>query len=140
MLRALLLLLLAANLAYWAWWRGWLPAEMLPLPRGEAGQREPHRLAAQRNPESIEILSAPQAERLAAQRCLQAGPFDEAAWPAVEASAAQFGLSASQWQRVPAETPASGALLRLPDADAATEAQLQAEGERVFGAPFRACP
>ena len=134
----LLLLVLVANLAYWAWWHGWLPAALLPLPRGEAGQREPARLAAQLNPQSIELLSAPQAERLTSLRCLQAGPFDDGAWPQVEAAAARMGLAPGQWQRLAA--PAAAGLLRVPEADALTQAKLLAGGEAEFGVPFRPCP
>ena len=41
MLRALLVLLLLANAAWWAWTHGWLPAGALPLPLDTPGQREP---------------------------------------------------------------------------------------------------
>jgi hypothetical protein len=136
MLRALLLLLVAANLGYAAWWRGWLPADLLPLRRGDAGQREPGRVAAQRNPESIEVLAGPQAERLANARCLQAGPFSDEAWPGAEATAAGLGLAPDQWQRLPAATPASGAWLRVPQADPALQARLLAGTD----AAFRPCP
>lgn len=137
-----MLLLLVANLAYWAWWNGWLPAALLPLPRGEAGQREPARLAAQVDPHSIELLSAPQDERLSSLRCLQAGPFDDSAWPAVEAAVARVGLGPGQWQRLaaPAGASAADSVLRVPEADALTQARLLAGGEAEFGLPFRSCP
>ena len=50
MLRALVLVLLLANAAWWAWSQGWLPPSALPFPT-EAGQREPQRVAAQQRPE-----------------------------------------------------------------------------------------
>lgn len=140
MLRGLLLLLLGANLVYWAWWQGWLPGDLLPLPRGGAGQREPGRLASQVLPELIEVVDARQAERLSTLRCLQAGPFDDIVWPAVEAAAARAGLGAGTYQRLPADAPATGSVLRVPEADEALQARLQSANEAAFGGPFRPCP
>lgn len=53
MLRALVLALLAANLAWFAWAQGWLEG-WLPAP-GDADQREPHRLGLQEQPQSITV-------------------------------------------------------------------------------------
>lgn len=139
MLRALLLVLVAANLVYAAWWRGWLPAELLPLARGDAGQREPGRLAAQVHPEYIELLAGPPADRLASSRCLQAGPFTDEAWPDAEAAVSRMGLASGQWLRVPADPPGSGSLLRVPEADATSQERLQA-GEPELGRAFSPCP
>ncbi|HMQ73825.1 MAG TPA: hypothetical protein PKD25_14995, partial [Rubrivivax sp.] len=53
MLRALVLALLAANLAWFAWAQGWLEG-WLPAP-GDADQREPHRLGLQEQPLAIMV-------------------------------------------------------------------------------------
>lgn len=53
MLRALVLALLAANLAWFAWAQGWLEG-WLPAP-GDADQREPHRLQAQVRPQVVTV-------------------------------------------------------------------------------------
>jgi hypothetical protein len=101
MLKRLVLLLLLANLAFFAWTQGWLDSVVGVRPTGD---REPERLARQVRPESITILSpaavraaaaaasAASAAAAAAQAaatgpaCLEAGPF--AAGAAVSAIAA----------------------------------------------------
>ncbi|MBK0391300.1 SPOR domain-containing protein [Ramlibacter algicola] len=79
MLRVLVLLLLLANGAWFAWARGDLQAFGL----APAAQSEPHRLQQQIRPEAIRVLSADEARRIetAARgpECLQAGPLDDAA-------------------------------------------------------------
>lgn len=56
MLRALVLALLAANLAYAAWSQGWLEGYgLLPSP---TPTREPHRLALQVQPQRMQLLNA----------------------------------------------------------------------------------
>ncbi|MDE1948617.1 MAG: hypothetical protein KGI35_08395, partial [Burkholderiales bacterium] len=54
MLRALVVLLLLANLLFFLWTRGTL-APALPPPH--QGEREPERLAAQLHPEAIRVLT-----------------------------------------------------------------------------------
>lgn len=87
MLRWFVLVLLLANLAFWAWSEGWFVA---PLGMGPAVQREPTRLAQQVQPDSIRVLP-PEAVKAAlagvasaptpapALKCLEAGPFAPAA-------------------------------------------------------------
>lgn len=87
MMRALIGLLLLANVAYWAWTQGWLGEGA-----AAGSQREPERLARQVRPESIRILAPTLAAGKAAGKtpgtppraaaaldaagaCLQAGPF-----------------------------------------------------------------
>jgi len=53
------LLLLAANLAFFAWTRGWLGPVLLPPMSSE---REPERLSQQVRPEAITVLSPAAAE------------------------------------------------------------------------------
>lgn len=79
MLRLLVLLLLLANGAYFAWTHGHLQA----LGLGPAQQSEPHRLAQQVQPEAVRVLSADEVRKIEAAahppECLQAGPFDDTA-------------------------------------------------------------
>jgi hypothetical protein len=95
MLRLLVLVLLLANGAYYAWSQGLLAV----LDFAPATQTEPQRLIQQIKPESLRLLNADEAKppdvAAAAARpveCLLAGPFDDAqvaplrtglmAWPA----------------------------------------------------------
>lgn len=88
MLRALVLALLAANLAWFAWAQGWL-AGWLPAP-GDADQREPDRLGLQEQPQSITVTplrgaAAPGAAPSAAQTAsAQAEPGPAAGAAATE--------------------------------------------------------
>lgn len=90
MLRHLALLLLLANLAFFAWTQGWLD-DVVGV--RAIGDREPERLARQVRPESITILT-PAAVRAATEAasaasagqpaagtlaCLEAGPFQTGA-------------------------------------------------------------
>lgn len=56
MLRALVVVLMLANLAFFAWMQGWLTAVVGVDP---AGDREPQRLNAQVQPNTIRVLGAP---------------------------------------------------------------------------------
>jgi len=122
MLRALVVLLLVANMLFFAWARGWL-APVLP-PR--ADQREPARVAAQLRPELITVLSAGAASAAVAAAssaasaaagaasgaasepaheaegppiCLEAGPFTEAALKDAETVLTGHGVPDGQVQR-----------------------------------------
>jgi hypothetical protein len=82
MLRLIVLLLLLANGAFFAWSQGLL----LPLGIGPAQQSEPQRLAQQVRPEAMRIATAEEARRIEASapatrapECLVAGPFEDAA-------------------------------------------------------------
>lgn len=82
MLRLLVLILILANGAYFAWSEGLLRAYGF----APAQQREPQRLAQQIKPEALRVLSAGELKQIEIQiqadltpkECLQAGPFDEA--------------------------------------------------------------
>mgnify|MGYP000149042337 CR=1 FL=1 len=113
MLRLLVLLLAVANLAYFAWWQGWLAPYGLAPVRVE----EPERLAQQIRPDALKILgpadnkaldAAPEPEPpatlppstpvAAAPRdgqCLRAGPYTEAQASALRTALAS--LPASAW-------------------------------------------
>lgn len=81
MLRLIVLLLLLANGAYFAWARGYL----LPWGVGPAQQSEPQRVTQQLRPESLRVLKADEAKRAEAAaastprpaECLQAGLLEE---------------------------------------------------------------
>jgi hypothetical protein len=120
MLRALLLLLLAANLLFFAWTRGLLEPAWPPPGHGE---REPERLAAQVRPESVVVVKpgASSAEAAPAPRpvCLEAGPLGDAELgPAVEALKGA-GLPEGSWQQEALEGVGTWAVYFGPFADAA---------------------
>jgi hypothetical protein len=102
MLRALVALLLVANLAFFGWSQGWLDGVVGVKAHGD---REPERLARQVNPDRIVILSAANAVLPATQMaCLEAGPFTPA--EAAAAEAALQGLApAGSWTNVRTEKP-----------------------------------
>lgn len=82
MLRLVVLLLLLANGAYYAWAAGMLRAWGF----GPLEQHEPHRVAQQLRPEAVRVLPAEESRRLEAAEavarapeCLQAGPFEDLA-------------------------------------------------------------
>jgi len=86
MLRLLIVLLLLANGAFFAWSQGYL----IPWGTGPAQQSEPQRLEQQVRPEALRIVNAEEARRIettaGASRpaeCLQAGVLDESAAEAV---------------------------------------------------------
>jgi len=130
MLRALVLLLVLANLLFFVWARGWL-APGWPPPRH--GEREPERLAAQVRPDLVVVLqpqaasAAVLAARAAADACLEAGPFDSAGAAAAEAALTAAGLPEGAWQRQPEAPPAARIWLRVPRADGDLQARLQAQ-------------
>lgn len=63
-----MLLLVAANLAFFAWSRGWLAPMLMPPMSSE---REPERLGQQLRPETVRLLDAPAAQ--AARRSAEGG-------------------------------------------------------------------
>jgi hypothetical protein len=108
MLRALILALLVANAAFFAWTQGWLDAV---VGTRSIGDREPERLLRQVRPETIRILppeatSAPAAAEVtpAPSACLEAGPFADAEIAAAQA-AAQAALPPGSWATVKTEQP-----------------------------------
>ncbi len=108
MLRTLVLALLLANAAFFAWTQGWLDGVTGVTAHAD---REPQRLGQQVRPETVRLL--PDQVMLAASappatRCLEAGPFN-----ATEVVAAEAALSASpaasavagRWSRLTTDTP-----------------------------------
>ena len=128
-MRALVALLLLANLLFLALAQGWLQ----PL-AGLSTQREPQRLAAQVHADLVRVLPLS-----ATPVCLQAGPFDAAQAETVEAVLAQAQLPAGSLRRVPVDAGADAARvwLRVETADAALRSRLQALS--LPGDGFAAC-
>ena len=101
MLRLLVLLLILANGAYYAWSEGLLRAYGF----APAQQREPQRVAQQIRPEAIQILSSLEAKRadsqvqseLVSKECLLAEPFDDAQIATLR-PALDSALPAGAWQ------------------------------------------
>ncbi len=107
MLRLIVLLLLLANGAYFAWAQGLLAAWGV----APAQQSEPQRLTQQIRPEALRILPADDARRIevaaAAPKpaeCLQAGPFDEAQVAPLRTSLASW--PSGSWTLEPTVEPA----------------------------------
>jgi hypothetical protein len=105
MLRGLAVLLLLANLLFFAWARGWL-SPVLPPPHH--GEREPERLAAQLRPETVKLLTpqaASAAVAAAATACVEAGPFSDSDAATAEAALAAASVPAGAWVRRSVEAP-----------------------------------
>ncbi|GAC1604122.1 MAG: hypothetical protein NVS3B2_09330 [Ramlibacter sp.] len=97
MLRLIVLLLLFANGAYYAFAQGLLASWGLAPPQ----QSEPQRLTQQVRPEALRLLPAEEAARLESAaaapklaECLVAGPFDDAQASALRTSMASWPASA----------------------------------------------
>jgi hypothetical protein len=107
MLRLIVLLLLLANGAYFAWAQGML----LSWGAGPAQQSEPHRLAQQIRPEALRVAAGDDARRLESSlgparvsECLQAGPFDDGAVAPLRQALQSWPAAA--WSLEPAVEPA----------------------------------
>lgn len=115
MLRALIVALLVANLAFFAWTQGWLDSVVGVR---SIGDREPERLQRQVRPELIRILPANASSAAnfasgaaaesspAALACFEAGPFTDAEISVAQA-AAQVALPAGSWVAVQTERTAT---------------------------------
>lgn len=136
MLRWLVLLLLVANGAYFAWSQGFLRAQGLgPLQEGE-----PQRLAQQIKPEAVRILSAEESRRTAASSpppaeapsCLQTGVLDEAHATRVRTVATDV-LPQGSWSLDPAVVPARWILYmgKYPDEQAVDKKKAELRNRRV---------
>jgi hypothetical protein len=104
-LRALVALLLLANLVFFALSRGWFEP-MFGL--STQHEREPQRLAAQLNPQSVQLVDTASAgAALSTPQCLQAGPFTEAEIAVAEEALKQAQVDAQAWARVRIDRPAA---------------------------------
>lgn len=104
MLRLLVVVLVLANLGFYAWTQGLLDGVVGVRPTGD---REPERLSRQVHPETIRVLPPASAVMVsaAAPACLEAGPYTPAQIAAAE-GALQSVLPAGSWVNVKTETPA----------------------------------
>ncbi len=106
-MRFILLLLLLANGAFFAWSQGFLKEYGFVPPM----VGEPQRLSQQIRPEAIRLLRPDEVRRLEATasaraaECLQAGPLDEAQAQAVR-QALQTALPSNAWELMMTEEPA----------------------------------
>ncbi|MBX3626105.1 MAG: hypothetical protein KF892_13910 [Rhizobacter sp.] len=107
MLRLLVVVLLLANLAFYAWTQGLLDNVIGVRAQGD---REPDRLTRQVRPETIRVLPAASAVAIAATAtepapvCLEAGPYTPAQITAAE-GVLQTVLPAGSWASLKTETP-----------------------------------
>jgi hypothetical protein len=136
MLRLLVLLLLLANGAYFAWAGGLLRQ----WGAGPLEQSEPHRLAQQIRPEAVRVLSPEESRRLEASNaatrpaeCLQAGMFDDAAAQPLRQALA--GWPAGSWTLEGAVEPGRWIVYmgKYPDAESVARKKSQL---RQLGVPF----
>jgi hypothetical protein len=136
MLRALIVLLLLANLAFFAWTQGWLDGVVGVRGRGD---HEPERFLRQVRPETIRILppdaaasasspasAASSAAAGAALACFEAGPFSDASLAAAQATV-QGALPVGSWITVKSVRP--GAWLVYMGRYATRDAQTKKEDE-----------
>jgi hypothetical protein len=94
-MRALVVILIVANLLFFVWTRGWLDA-VTGLP-ANAGH-EPHKLAAQDHPERVEPLSGAAVADLAKRSCLELGPIEgDAALAAAQTALGRAGFNTADW-------------------------------------------
>lgn len=110
MLRAVVLALLVANLAFYAWTQGWLDNV---VGTRAIGDREPERLTRQVRPEVLRILSAGSGLDTSAAAaspptlaCLEAGPFTDAELSAAQ-TVAQSALPGTPLVDVKVDKPGS---------------------------------
>ncbi len=104
MLRLLVVVLVLANLGFYAWTQGMLDNVVGARSQGD---REPDRLARQVRPETIRVLPPASAVAVAEAppACLEAGPYTPAQIAAAE-SVLQTVLPPGSWVDVKTETPA----------------------------------
>jgi len=122
MLRALVAVLVLANLVFWAWSTGAL--ESLGLV--PASERDPARMSQQIRPDAVRVLapaaaasalrpaSAPLIATAPVSACLEAGPFALSEIEAAEQALAAAALAEARWVRVGIDLPAQFAVLLGP--------------------------
>lgn len=160
MLRWTVALLIAANLAFFAWTRGWLTPVVGLSPQGD---RDPQRLQQQVHPERVEVLApdaasaaiagsaaaaasgaepsgpaatppgAPGAMNATGQAlaCLEAGPYGPDDLRVVQTALTQAGLAAERAQSIAAPSPSQWLVYMGRFADAATLQRKEDELRRI---------
>lgn len=135
MLRTLVVALLLANAAYFAWANGYLRAQGL-APQQD---NEPQRLAQQIQPEGLRVLTAEESRRSSAAAapsatpvCLQTGMLDVPQVAQVRA-AATSALPAGSWSLEAATVPARWILYmgKYPDAEAVERKKAELRNRQV---------
>jgi hypothetical protein len=105
MLRLFVLVLVLANIGFYAWTQGMLDSVVGMRPQGD---REPDRMARQVRPETIRVMPPVAASAVALADapplCLEAGPYTPAQIAAAE-SVLQTVLPAGSWVNQKTETP-----------------------------------
>jgi hypothetical protein len=145
-MRALVALLLLANLGFFALAQGWLQPF---VGLSTLHEREPQRLAAQRDAASVRIVATgPDRSTEDTAACLQAGPFGPEQVEAAEAALVRAQHAPDSWRWLPAEGLGAAAQaapqpmylwLRVERPDAALRQQLQALAETVPAGSVKAC-
>jgi hypothetical protein len=104
MLRAVVIALVLANAAFFAWTQGWLDNVVGVR---AIGDREPERLLRQVRPETIRILPPTATGVTAAPACLEAGPFAATEIAAAEGAlrSALPNVAAGTWSSVKTDQP-----------------------------------
>ncbi len=104
MLRALVIALLLANAAFFAWTQGWLDTVVGVR---SIGDREPERLLRQLRPETIRIVPDTAVSVAPPPACLEAGPFAPAEIAVAEAAlrSALPNTPAGTWLSLKTEQP-----------------------------------
>jgi len=101
MLRLLLVLLLAANAAFFAWTQGWLDSVTGLRAQGD---REPERLQQQLHPEALTLVSPQTARALQTRACLELGPVEgDDALRGLQAQLDKAGVAPGEWQDIASE-------------------------------------
>ncbi len=143
MLRFLLLALVAANLLFYAFTRGWFDGS---IGVRSLGDRDPGRLAAQVRPEAVRLLPMAASASAAAEgaACYQAGPVADADAASAEA-ALRNALPAGEWSDDRTETVGPGGavmvghMYRVDRADPVLAARLAALRLDPAGRSFVPC-
>jgi len=105
MLRLFVLVLVLANIGFYAWTQGMLDGVIGARPTGD---REPERMLRQVNPDAVRVMPPATAVAVAALEtapaCLEAGPYTPAQIAAAE-SVLQTVLPPGSWATLKTETP-----------------------------------
>ena len=142
-LRAVLLVLVAANLLFFAFSHGWLDGV---FGLRSLGDREPERLGSQVRPESITLWPAPPASVVSTEptACYEAGPFVTVDAINVEATL-RAALPPGSWVPIRSDNMVGSAVVttlmyRVATADPALVARLTSLRLDPNGRGFSPCP